>query len=127
MAVYQPPPGQSSTTRELGATPKNSSVSRGWRWTSRARCASVRCEPARAASIEPCSTGVAGGVVGPAGAPPPQAARRVISKNGCDPRESMARGLRLGDRPVNRLIRQAVDLAELGKEEGPEARDHDRS
>src|SRR5690606_5102612 len=50
MRVYQPPLGVISTTVWLGRSPKNSSVSRGWRWMSRALSGSGRWLPAMAAS-----------------------------------------------------------------------------
>src|SRR5580698_2797670 len=56
IAVYQPPPGTSSTTCMSGLIPKNASVSAGWRYLSRARSASVRAgfdsADASAGSIE---------------------------------------------------------------------------
>ncbi len=47
--MYQPPPGDSSTTVIVGAMPKKFSVSYGWRYTSRSTLAGVRDGAATAA------------------------------------------------------------------------------
>src|SRR4051812_20540858 len=58
--VYQPPPGQISMTFEVSFTPKNDSVSTGWRYWSRARSFSVRWGIARTTrSLASVSAGVA--------------------------------------------------------------------
>src|SRR5580698_8929396 len=62
IAVYQPPPGTSSTTCMSGLSPKNASVSAGWRYLSRARSASVRAgfdnTAVGAGSIDACDYSV---------------------------------------------------------------------
>src|SRR5258708_40200446 len=50
MSVYQPAPGQNSTTVWPGFRPQNWSDSTGWRQRSRARSAGGRQDPATAAS-----------------------------------------------------------------------------
>lgn len=52
MSVYHPPPGAISNTVCVGVRSKNCSVSFGWRYTSRARARSLRCDPAMAASSD---------------------------------------------------------------------------
>src|SRR5579875_3452386 len=49
MSVYQPAPGQSSTTVAPAFTPKKARVSAGWRKGSRLRSAALRHGPATAA------------------------------------------------------------------------------
>ncbi len=49
--MYQPPPGQISTTVLPGFTPKKLSVSTGWRYGSRATLAAVRLGEATASAM----------------------------------------------------------------------------
>ena len=63
MSVYQPAPGQNSTTVMPGLRPHQVRVSTGWRQGSRARSAGRRQSPATASAIVwgPPLTGMAAG------------------------------------------------------------------
>src|SRR5581483_2261783 len=78
MSVYQPAPGQNSTTVAPGLTPQNLRLSTGWRQASRPFSAGDRQYPATAASIVPAAPWAAAGA-GP-GAPGrrPHAARPKV-------------------------------------------------
>src|SRR6185295_953474 len=61
-SVYQPPaPGQTSTTVICGLMPKNSNVSSGCRYGSRARFSAERCSPASTFSMAAAVTASRGG------------------------------------------------------------------
>src|SRR5690349_5042604 len=51
MSVYQPEPGQNSTTVWPGFSPQKARLSAGWRHVSRARSAGTRQGPATAAAM----------------------------------------------------------------------------
>src|SRR5678816_4414449 len=63
MSVYQPDPGQNSTTVWPGFSPQNARLWAGWRHGSRARSAGARQAPATAAAMV---VGFSGAALSPA-------------------------------------------------------------